>query len=104
MTGTDRNNSVIVAPDQQRRCADAAQQMRQGLAVHVGFPGGPERHLARDVPRLQLVRGHIAIDAGERGLVMETRLRIVEYETIAWSAMSPSGGLIPIAPTRTNRW
>src|ERR1700733_10046218 len=52
--------------------------MRQRLAVHVRLPGGTEYHLATDVPLLELVRCHIAIDARERGLVVEPRLRIVE--------------------------
>ena len=52
--------------------------MRQRLAVHVRLPCGPEHHLAADVPRLELIRRDVAIDAGECGLIVEARLRIVE--------------------------
>src|SRR6516165_12796740 len=75
----DRNNSVLVAPDDKGRHLHASQKMRQGLAVHVGLPGDAEAHLTRDVPRLELISRRLStIDAVERLLIMEAGARIVE--------------------------
>src|SRR5215472_14204790 len=50
LAGALRDDPIIVAPDNQRRDPDTAQQMRQGLTVHVGLPGNAEAHLTAEVP------------------------------------------------------
>src|SRR5260370_10154869 len=64
---------VVVAPDNQRRGAHSAQQMRQGLTVHVRLPGDPKAHLAAEVPIDELVGRHIPVDPGEDLLITEAR-------------------------------
>src|SRR5436305_9690757 len=55
-----RHDLVVVAPDNQRRSAHPAEQMRQALIVHVRLPGNPEAHLAAQIPFNQLVGRHVA--------------------------------------------
>src|SRR6516165_5739003 len=56
-----RHDLVVVAPDDERRRAHSAEQMRQALVIHVRLPGDPEAHLAAQIPFDQLVGGDIAI-------------------------------------------
>src|SRR5437879_452365 len=37
-----RHDLVVVPPDDERRSAHAAEQMRQTLIVHIRLPGDPE--------------------------------------------------------------
>ena len=74
--GTTRSSS----PQTTRAGAfDRAEQVRQGLAVHVGLPGDAEAHLAADVPHLELVDARLgAVQPVERRLIVETRAHIVD--------------------------
>src|SRR5215813_8762676 len=90
----DRNNPVLVAPDDKSRHLHASQKMRQGLAVHVGLPGDAEAHLARDIPRLELISRRLgAIDAVERLLIMEAGARIVDVTNDSLVKNISLGGL-----------
>src|SRR5262245_52220647 len=67
-----RDNPVFVAPDEEGRNFHIPQEMRQGLAIHVGLPRDAKAHLTRDVPGLELVRGWLGVvDFVERLLIME---------------------------------
>src|ERR1700730_9400581 len=75
----DGDDPVFVAPSNESRYFHTRQEVRQGLAVHVGLPGDAEAHLARDVPRLELIgRWCGAVDLIERTLIIETRTGIVD--------------------------
>src|SRR5882672_11705548 len=50
LPGALRHHLVVVAPHNERRSAHAAEQVRQGLTVHVRLPGDPKAHLAAEVP------------------------------------------------------
>ena len=74
-----RDDPVLVAPDDEGRRLHASQQMRQGLAVHVGLPRDAEAHLARRCPRPRAGRSRLgAVDLVERFLIMEAGARIVD--------------------------
>src|SRR5438270_11066217 len=73
-----RHDLVVVTPDDERRSAHSAKQMRQALIVHVRLPGDPEAHLAAQIPFDQLVGGHIAVDSREGVLVVKPGAGLVE--------------------------
>src|SRR3984957_20084431 len=73
-----RYDLVVVAPDNKRRSAHPAEQMRQALIVHVGLPGDPEAHLAAQIPSDQLVGRDIAVDPSEGVLVVKTGAGVIE--------------------------
>src|SRR5436190_19364799 len=66
-----RHDLVVVTPDDERRSAHSAEEMRQALIIHVRLPGDAEAHFAAQIPFDQLVGGHIAVDPREGVLVVK---------------------------------
>src|SRR3984893_7594007 len=89
---------VVVAPDNQRRGAHSAQQMRQGLTVHVRLPGDAKAHLAAEVPIDELVGRHIAVYPREGLLIVEAGPRVVQVADDRLVKDVALGGLHPHRP------
>ena len=79
LAALERHDAVAAPPDDERGRPHAAQQMRQRRVVHVRLPRDAERHLAVEIPLLELAHRRLgAPDPLERPRVLESRADVLD--------------------------